>query len=425
MPCVYEGLWNIEGRPNWLIVEISDDSDCKNETYHWTNAIIDLDGNIIHSFHGYDVQDLGEEMLLLHKSENKGTRERYIQTPMPLGMALPRFPVEYKFVDLRDPKFKPTSSFKTTGSIFKFQENGLADRRNRKGKIIIPNNYTYSVSEYYPQLVSLVHYTKKNGKGVIDINGKWIVPAAYTDISFELEGLIVVEKKSSKSGVYNVKGKQVVAPIYNYVNITHDGYIHLEKMDGKCGVKNATGKQILPCLYNYVRYPGNNKLIIELNDKWWKYDIATHKFTPLNYEFIHEFKNGYASVRINRFNLNGILDANLNEILVVPNNFEIKNLGNGLFLFKENKTLQFGIFDAKNKENLVPPCYTWLEESYACMDINFYAQKNDKWGLIDINNNVLIPFIYNKQTNIIEAEREWIKAAGVSAKKIYIKEIEV
>ena len=107
-------------------------------------------------------------------------------------------------------KYEGADEFeKGSGAVFRNRKFGLI---NRQGKLVVPIKYYDS-----PNLSSykgLYNISGKDGVGVIDSNGKIIVPAAkYDYIMFFREGLALVGKKIGgefKGGFINKKGKLVI-----------------------------------------------------------------------------------------------------------------------------------------------------------------------------------------------------------------------
>ena len=97
----------------------------------------------------------------------------------------------------------------------------------------------------------------KNGKfGLIDFNGKELLPTEYDEISM-LEGIAnsIVIKKDGKVGLVNDNGSIIVktefAEIKNLGNSYKNGYITVDP-NGKYGVTSTTKKQILENKYEEI-----------------------------------------------------------------------------------------------------------------------------------------------------------------------------
>ena len=147
-------------------------------------------------------------------------------------------------------------------------------------------------------------------------------------------------------------------------------------------------------------------LAIKKNGLWGFIDYNGEEIIKPQYYDVFSFKNGYACVKQN--DKWGFINKK-NEV-VIPFEYDIPKycikgdnpakylIGgscftnhNGKFLAEVAKGDKWGIIDLNN--NVVLPFkYDWL-----CLTSGNYiaAKLNDKWGFIDINDNIIVPFIYD------------------------------
>lgn len=138
-----------------------------------------------------------------------------------------------------------------------------------------------------------------------------------------------------------------------------DGYAEVRK-DGKYGLINADGEFVIPCIYDELRRLKNIQYaVVRINNKWGAVDLQNNTLIEFLYEDAFDDKDNY--------------------IVVV----------------QDGKMGCIGVFD-KNGVNI--PCkYDMMghfnENGYtaACID--------GRWGVIGNNDNVLVPFIYDRAYN--------------------------
>lgn len=137
------------------------------------------------------------------------------------------------------------------------------------------------------------------------------------------------------------------------------GYAEVRR-DGKYGLINADGEFVVPCIYDELRRLNNIQYAVaRINDKWGTVDLQNNTLIEFVYEDAFDDKDNYvAVVQDGKMGCIGILDkAGVN----IPCKYD-----------------RLGHFNEKG-------C------TAACL--------NGKWGVVDVNDNVLAPFIYDRAYN--------------------------
>ena len=225
---------------------------------------------------------------------------------------------------------------------------------------------------------------KKNGKyGLIDLNGKEILPAEYDEITV-LEGIenSIIVKKDGLVGLANDNGSIIAEPTYSQIKNLGDtyknGYITIDQQ-GKYGLISATKKQILENKYEEIAQ-------IYLD----------------NYYLVKE--NGVQK----------LVDSKGNTI--IENGFdEIKSVtSNGVIFVKD------GLYGEMNssREITIEAKYQYLKET---KDGTYIAKLNDKFGVIDNLQNISLEFnytglTYNENANLFLAEDAGYKTSIINDK---------
>jgi len=225
---------------------------------------------------------------------------------------------------------------------------------------------------------------KKNGKyGLINFNGKELIPAEYDEIN-TLNGIenSIIIKKNGLIGLVNDNGSTIVEPNYveikNLGNTYKEGYITVDSR-GKYGVISTTKKQILENKYDEIAqiYLENYYLVKE-ND--------TTKLIDSKGNTIIE--NGFDEIK----------SATSNGVIFVKDN-----------LYGEMNTSGEVTIEAK---------YQYLEESKRG---TYIAKLNDKFGLIDNFQNIKLEFnytgiTYNEKVKLYFAEDAQAKTTIINDK---------
>lgn len=212
----------------------------------------------------------------------------------------------------------------------------------------------------------------KNGKyGLIDLNGKEILPIEYDEITV-LDGMenSIIIKKDDKIGLVNDNGSAIIDTNYKEIKALGDsykeGYITVDEK-GKYGVVSTTKKQILENKYDEI-FP------VYLKDYYLVKENGTKELVNSNGEVV--------------------LDKGFDDIKSATTNGVIFNKDNlyGEMSFSGEITLE--------------PKYQELKE--VKKDI-YIAKKDDKYGIIDNVGNEQLAFnytgmTYNEKANLFFAE---------------------
>lgn len=213
---------------------------------------------------------------------------------------------------------------------------------------------------------------KKNGKyGLIDLNGKEVLGCEYDKIE-TLEGIenSLVITKGDKVGIVNNKGSIIVEPNYKEVKnlgeTYKEGYITIDEQ-GRYGLVSTTKKQLLEN----------------------KYEEIEQVYLP-SYYLIKE------AGKLKLINSSG-------DIILEEGFDDIKSVTTRGIIYTKNNL--YGEINT-SKETLIEPKYQYLKEE---KDGIYIAKQNDKYGIIDANEDIKIPFdyagiTYNEKSDLFIAE---------------------
>lgn len=224
---------------------------------------------------------------------------------------------------------------------------------------------------YYEKDLLIV---KNNGKyGLINLNGDELLECTYDSIE-PIKNIKNSYKivKDGKVGLSDNSGNIIIDPEYKDIEALTDkyenGYI-VQDNNNKYGLINYNKKQVLECKYDKIfNVYGNNMYVVTENGK-----------TKL-------------------INQDGetILSTGFDEIEEIDTNILIK------------KNDKYGVIETSGN-TLIEPTYNELKYIF---DGKYIAENDDgNFGIIDINNNEVVPFLYTRITylseeGIIEADEK-------------------
>ena len=238
---------------------------------------------------------------------------------------------------------------------------------------------------------------EKDGKyGLIDFNGKEILPAEYSNI-YSLAGVqksIVIEKDGLKGVVNSALGNIVVDCEYNDVlaleeNTADNGYIVLR--DGKYGILSGTGKEIIPCNYQEIKTVTGNNMFVVRDDLGLKIiDKSLNIIKDGGFDSVEEINGDYITFTLN--GKKGVLDGEGTE-LISPQYDDLKYASDGYFIAKNGDL--YGIIKS---DNSVVLNYKYTNISFVS-EANFYIADN-----ADLTTDVISKNLEVKLSNIIISE---------------------
>ncbi len=264
------------------------------------------------------------------------------------------------------------------------------------------------------EIVSSIPYEKtvlqyqKDGKyGIVNFAGKSVINPIYEEIrNMPYREGELIAKKQGRYGVVNINGGKLLDFKYDY--ITGDNYYSEEtdyELDGYIvGINNENGKmqygyisnereQILDVKFDKIYRMNNikdNENIYLLAEKDGKIQLYKNNKILLdnNYQGINYSEDSKLLI-LQKDNKYGVTDLNGKQILSVDYE-QIKIPGNYIIAIKDSKQIIYDLTGTP-KENLK---YTNIldteNENY-----NITVDKNDKYGLINKNGDILIGNKYN------------------------------
>ena len=265
----------------------------------------------------------------------------------------------------------------------------------------------YSQSDVSAESQNVVAFQDGKKWGLKDLSGNVVMPATYDKIEEFKEGLAAVNKGGK------MKQQQEFL-------LTIDVFA-----GGKWGFIDMDGKEIVPCKYDKVEGFSGGVAAVNIGGKfkkeyilgssrerftggkWGLIGVNGNELASCKYDNVEKFSEGLACVKWKgKF---GYLDKNGKEVIPLKYN-DAKSFSYGRALVQvKNK---YGFINASEVE--VIPCKYDIAESFteglAAVNIGASSQQitmpsgmggdtynvlaGGKWGFIDVDGNIVIPFTY-------------------------------
>ena len=244
---------------------------------------------------------------------------------------------------------------------------------------------------------------KKDGKfGIANSKGKIVLYPQYLDISVLIESKLYSYKQITTSGMpmfglINGKG-EIISPatyadfgVYNGKEAT---YVKAYTEQGGQALMNDEGKIIVPPIYQVILptvLPDYFAITQNLEQGIIGKDSVI--YVPPAYERVEIRITNDTFFLAHKENKTFIYDDEQNLLSTIEGTIlDIANNQKGEVYFVIEKNFSYGIQDAEGKW-LIEPIY---DEIISIVADKICFRKKDKWGVVDMNNNIVIPFAYKE-----------------------------
>ena len=267
-------------------------------------------------------------------------------------------------------------------------------------------NLNFSYSQNFKQKIDINRFIERrnNKYGVVDSLNNIIIPFKYNYIEFKNNRLIVRNK--NLNGLLSLDNKELIPMRYEFLlPRNHDRFI-LFKRASLNGLSDSNGNLILPVKYKYISSTETDDFYITENDKKLNgvYSFNGENIIPEEYKFyiVDNYK-----IFAEKNNQPLIFDLqNLNNTKYLEKDISfietVRHYAWGEMLFqivkKQNK---YGLINSQN-ETIIPTIYDELKSSENWR--YFIFKKSNKMGLISINGKIIKQPIYDA----IELRKEYV-----------------
>ena len=301
-------------------------------------------------------------------------------------------PLEYNNIDIfsnaDNTYFCVTKYYGNSNTTDYVTKNGILDK---DGKTIIPLQYNQILRRN--EGLFIVGNERNNQPtmyGVINIYGRTIVPVKHNNIEITDKGEIIMRYETynnQMNGMYDKNGKTII-PFNKYTIVSLGNFIYLID-NGKCCLLSENYRIAVPYgKYNFNNSCAGTNLISVNSDNNSLFGVIDKKgqlVVPQQYDRIWIDRNDYIIVKKNE--KYGLLNSNGQEILPLIYD-KIESGNNNLFIVEKENL--YGVFNAKGEQVLA------LEYLHAKLSGNYIVlNKNKKKGVCDSNGTVILPIEYN------------------------------
>lgn len=237
---------------------------------------------------------------------------------------------------------------------------------------------------------------EKNKHYLIDETGKIIQTLNYKQITPFREGMALVVSQEGLRGFINLKGEEVIPAIFEKADFFSDGWAKVSE-NGQEYFIDKEGEKVLELPEDVYAREGFNDGFVAIKGESKDYPDHYASFMnkkgerPFRYfSFVDDFNNGIALVTLDE--QEGFINSR-GQLHLLPECERLYNNDPGLIKCITNEDKQ-ALLDTTG-QIIIPPKYDFIDYG----DSIIRVRKGDFEGIIDKNEHIIMPLIYNKIVN--------------------------
>ena len=270
-----------------------------------------------------------------------------------------------------------------------------------EGEVLIEcmydNLYSYS---------NLVVAQKDNLCGCLNLNGEVVIPFMYDDIDVHKDGNFVA-KKDDKFGYFDRENNLIVPFMYDYIYEAAYNFL-FSRIDDKLGLMTKKGEELLPCVYDNIEIVTENLFIVADGEKSGLVDRNGTVILPCKYDSISSLwtESGICDDYLLVFDGGKYGSVNYLGEQVVPCVYD--DLVANVYKPEFDIDFDYDVDVSDVLKRLLPHGsyeYVNLAGKKFPNDEDFgdfffglaSAKQNDKYGLMNIDGEIVAPCIYDEE----------------------------
>lgn len=310
-----------------------------------------------------------------------------------------------EIVPLEYDKIEHPKRYSNILELFVLEKNGTLQIFDENIKPIKQNILSYEwdkidFDDYYLDVLLLKD--SQNKFGIIDENGKTIMPFEFEELRPFDGKETTIAKKNNHFGIIDFKKKELVSFENDEIYSSKFSGFFVIKQKEKFGLFNKQGNKILDFVFEDLQpcfYDEDNKFIVKSKGKYGIIDITGKEIIPNEFDEISNWVEYGPEAHFVTKNKKMGMYSRDGKQLIPPIYEELHYITNNLIIVSQNK--KYGIVNISNKI-AIPLEYDkvfldWYKIYYENQEPEIYVLKNGIYSQLDKNNKQV-------KTNISEKE---------------------
>lgn len=324
-------------------------------------------------------------------------------------------------------KIEPLENIDENGNVWyeqkvlKISKDGKYGLINLNGKQVLPAEY--DEINVLDGVENSIIIKKDNKIGLVNDNGGIIIDANYIDIKSigsTYKNGYITENEDAKYGVVSTTKKQILENRYDEISDINLGEYYLVKEDGKQKLVDSKGNTIIENGFDDIKSATSNGIIFVKDNLYGEMNLSGETTINAKYQYLNEAEKGiYIAKQDDKY---GIIDKEQNIKLEFKYTGITYNEKAKLYL-AEDEEYNTSIIDTSFNvkiTGILSECNT--DKSYLRMRIGdqykyynfkceeksnteilksntlFLSKKDGKYGYVDKRGNVVVDYIYDDAT---------------------------
>jgi len=221
--------------------------------------------------------------------------------------------------------------------------------------------------------------------------------------SKEIEKNRFIKSKNNKLGITDSLNKVIVPFIYDFIDYKNNRLI-VQKNNSQ-GLITTDNQVILPISYKFILARNYNRFILwTQNSLFGLCDTTGQELIPAKYKNLSSTENDDFYISNNQQNLNGVF--NFNGKTILPEAYKFYTIDNyKIFATKDNQPIIINLNNLADNIVLDKEInFIETQRHYSSGEQLFQIIKKDnKFGLINSDNEILLPIIYDE----LKSSQHW------------------
>ncbi len=310
-----------------------------------------------------------------------------------------------EIIPLEYDKIEHPKRYSNILELFVLQKNQTLKILDKNTRLIKQNilDYTWDKINFDDDYLDVLLLKDSQNKfGIIDENGKSIIPFEFEELRPFDGQETSIAKKNNHFGIIDFKNKELVPFENDEIYSSKFSEIFVIKQKEKFGLFNKQGNKIMDFVFEDLQpcfYDEDNKFIVKSKGKYGIIDITGKEIIPNEFDEISNWVEYGPEAHFVTKNKKMGMYSRDGKQLIPPIYEKLQYITNNLIIVSQNK--KFGIVNISNKI-VIPLEYEkvlldWYKIYYENQEPEIYVLKNGIYSQLDKNNK-------QARTNISEKE---------------------
>jgi uncharacterized protein YegP (UPF0339 family) len=229
----------------------------------------------------------------------------------------------------------------------------------------------------------------KNGTGIIDEEGKWVIRDRYDKITyFSVSGGYAIVSLKGDYGIIGFDGKKRVPLIYSFIRPPSEGLLAVRIMN-HWGFIDERGKVRIPAEYSAAENFSEGRAVVKKGNSIGVIDSSNHRIVDRDYTKISNYHDGYAIGRSLKNNFT-ILNHEGKAVRQISNVISVSNYEEGLAVVRSSYNMAYFIDTAGNAV-----FNRFFDNARMTEGSELMVRRSGDWGLMDRSGKMISELMFD------------------------------